>query len=75
MVSENPELVKQEEEKKEEKQPQPQQKDRKRCYNCNKKIGLLGIECKCGMVFCNRHRLPEDHDCGFNHQEAAQKKL
>lgn len=34
------------------------QKDRKRCFDCNKKIGLLGNECRCGYVFCSFHRLP-----------------
>ena len=37
----------------------PKQADRKRCFNCKKKVGLLGIECKCGFVYCNTHRLPE----------------
>ena len=45
-----------------------EQKDRKRCFTCNKKIGLLGIECKCSFVFCNGHRLPEEHECEFDHK-------
>ena len=45
-----------------------EQKDRKRCFTCNKKIGLLGIECKCSFVFCNGHRLPEEHECEFDHR-------
>jgi hypothetical protein len=35
-----------------------EQKDKKRCFDCNKKVGLLGIECKCSYVYCNAHRLP-----------------
>ena len=35
-----------------------EQTDRKRCFCCRKKVGLLGIECKCGFVYCNGHRLP-----------------
>ena len=42
---------------------------------CRKKVGLLGIECKCGNVYCNLHRLPEEHECNFNHQKAAKEKL
>jgi hypothetical protein len=38
-------------------------------------VGLLGIECRCGFVYCNTHRLPEEHKCSFNHKEAAKKKL
>jgi AN1-type zinc finger protein 5/6 len=52
------------EEKEEEKQV-----DRKRCFTCKKKVGLLGNECKCKFVFCNAHRLPEEHCCNFNFKE------
>lgn len=47
------------------------QKDRKRCFQCNKKVGLLGTECKCKFVFCNAHRLPEDHQCDFDFRNKA----
>lgn len=41
-----------------------------RCIICNKKVGLLGFECKCSpnMKFCSEHRLPENHDCTFDHK-------
>lgn len=52
-----------------------EQKDRKRCFNCNKKTGLLGVECKCGYVYCNSHRLPENHECAFNHKAALEERL
>lgn len=29
-----------------------------RCATCSRKLRLLGIECRCGMFFCNSHRLP-----------------
>lgn len=35
---------------------------------CNKKIGLLSFECKCGLSFCVKHKLPEVHNCTFNHK-------
>lgn len=35
----------------------------------------MGIECKCELVFCNLHRMPEDHACSFNWREAGKKKL
>ncbi len=38
-------------------------------------MGLLGIECKCGFVYCNAHRLPENHSCEFNHKERAKEKM
>jgi predicted nucleic acid binding AN1-type Zn finger protein len=52
-----------------------EQKDRKRCFDCNKKVGLLGTECKCSYVFCNSHRLPENHKCSFDYKIGGKKKL
>lgn len=49
--------------------------DKERCSSCNRKLRLLGIECKCGLFFCNHHRLPEDHSCTFNHKEAGKAVL
>ena len=49
--------------------------DKKRCFNCNRKVGLLGIECKCGMTFCRVHRLPEEHACSYDFAEEGRKKL
>ena len=51
------------------------QTDKKRCFTCQKKVGLLGIECKCKFVFCNAHRMPEEHSCEFNFKEKGQKDL
>lgn len=51
------------------------QLDKSKCFACNKKVGLLGIECKCQLVFCNMHRMPEDHQCTINWRELGQKKL
>ncbi|MFX1365422.1 MAG: AN1-type zinc finger domain-containing protein [Promethearchaeota archaeon] len=37
------------------------------CYHCKNKIGDIPYQCKfCGMVFCNKHRLPENHLCPFD---------
>lgn len=54
---------------KEEKKPKKKvQKNRKRCFHaeCKKKVGLTGIECKCGFVFCSSHRWPDQHSCDFD---------
>ncbi|KAM9356267.1 AN1-type zinc finger protein 3 homolog [Pholidichthys leucotaenia] len=48
----------------------PKQKNRRRCYRCNSKLELVQQElgsCRCGYVFCMLHRLPEQHDCLFDH--------
>jgi len=40
--------------------------DVSRCWECKKKVGLLGIKCRCGYTFCSKHRYPEDHRCNFD---------
>ncbi|KAJ4831284.1 hypothetical protein Tsubulata_038029 [Turnera subulata] len=37
-----------------------------RCEGCNKKVGLTGFACRCGEVFCGKHRYPKDHCCTFD---------
>lgn len=49
-----------------------------RCNLCNKKCGLLSIECKgCEKVFCSVHRLPEDHQCPCmaNYKDSLKEQL
>ena len=43
-------------------------KKKKRCYlnDCNKKLKLTNLECKCKHRFCSKHRLPESHDCQWD---------
>ncbi|XP_053315809.1 AN1-type zinc finger protein 3 [Spea bombifrons] len=46
------------------------QKSRRRCFRCQMKLELVQQElgsCRCGYVFCMLHRLPEQHDCTFDH--------
>ncbi|RUS77670.1 hypothetical protein EGW08_014567 [Elysia chlorotica] len=56
--------------------PSPQ-KNRKRCFICSCKLELaqrtIG-KCRCGLVFCALHRLPELHDCEFNHKEDGRRE-
>ena len=40
-------------------------KKKKRCKNCNRKVGLIGFECRCGGMFW-MHRYLEDHVCMVN---------
>jgi predicted nucleic acid binding AN1-type Zn finger protein len=52
------------------------QADHSKCYACKKKIGLLGIRCKCcDCSYCNGHRLPEDHKCEGNFVEMAKEVI
>ncbi|XP_021441366.2 AN1-type zinc finger protein 3 isoform X1 [Oncorhynchus mykiss] len=48
----------------------PKQKRSRRCHRCHTKLELVQQElgsCRCGYVFCMLHRLPEQHDCVFDH--------
>ena len=42
--------------------------EKKKCFFCEKKIGILGFDCKCGNYYCLKHRLPELHHCEFDHR-------
>jgi len=69
------EEVKMEEEKTEPEPSIPAQKNKKRCFNCNKKVGLTGIECRCKYVFCSIHRYPEAHNCSFDYKSSERAVL
>ncbi|XP_059178177.1 AN1-type zinc finger protein 3-like [Physella acuta] len=53
------------------------QKNKKRCFSCKCKLELaqrtIG-RCRCDRVFCALHRLPELHDCEFNHKEDGRRE-
>ncbi|XP_011076964.1 zinc finger A20 and AN1 domain-containing stress-associated protein 5-like [Sesamum indicum] len=39
-----------------------------RCGACQKRVGLTGFTCRCGVTFCGSHRYPEKHRCGFDYK-------
>lgn len=48
-----------------------------RCHVCHKNLGILGIQCRCGFMFCNLHRFSEAHQCTFdfkNHDKTLLKE-
>ena len=45
-----------------------------RCALCRKKTLLL-VKCKCGKEYCVSHRLPEDHQCTYDHRSEGRKIL
>ncbi|CAM9454490.1 unnamed protein product [Choristocarpus tenellus] len=53
----------------------PEQKNRKRCFKCLKKVGYTGIACRCNYVFCALHRYPDQHDCTFDFKAADRTAL
>jgi len=59
----------------EEKKDNPLQDDKSKCWNCKKKMGIYGYQCKCGFWFCKMHRIPEDHECTYDFATAGKKQL
>lgn len=53
----------------------PVQQDTTKCFNCKRKVGLLGFRCRCDFVFCSKHRYAEEHGCTYNYKEAQKEKL
>lgn len=53
----------------------PVQANRNRCLCCNKKVGLLGFECRCGYVYCSGHRHAADHNCTFDYATFDKERL
>lgn len=54
----------------------PVQKNKKKCFKCKAKLELALRElgrCKCEYVFCTLHRLPEQHDCIYDHKEGGRR--
>ncbi|EEY65278.1 uncharacterized protein PITG_16921 [Phytophthora infestans T30-4] len=52
-----------------------EQKNKKRCWECKKKVGLTAIECRCGYVFCTSHRFEDQHSCSFDFKSADRAEL
>ncbi|KAK3093044.1 hypothetical protein FSP39_010450 [Pinctada imbricata] len=55
----------------------PGQKNKKRCFHCKTKLELAQRQigrCKCDYVFCSLHRLPELHNCAFDHKEDGRRE-
>ena len=55
--------------------PKPEKKKKIRCAMCNKKLGLLGFQCKCGKMYCSAHLLAESHNCTYDFKTEQCKRL
>eukprot|EP00823_Brevimastigomonas_motovehiculus_P005401 TRINITY_DN396_c1_g1_i1.p1 TRINITY_DN396_c1_g1~~TRINITY_DN396_c1_g1_i1.p1 ORF type:complete len:372 (-),score=121.81 TRINITY_DN396_c1_g1_i1:222-1337(-) len=53
----------------------PVQTEKNRCWLCRRRVGITGIECRCGYIFCGKHRYPDEHNCTFDHKSFHKKKL
>lgn len=54
---------------------QPKQEDKNKCFQCKKKTGIYGFQCKCGYNYCKFHRIPEEHDCTFDFATVGRQQL
>lgn len=48
---------------------------KKLCEQCKKKVGLLGIVCRCGKMTCISHSAAEEHSCTFDYKADGMKHL
>lgn len=46
-----------------------------RCTSCRKRVGLTGFRCRCGDLFCPRHRYSEAHDCSFDYKAIGREEI
>ena len=42
---------------------------------CGKKLQLTDMACKCNAIYCIMHRLPETHECKYDHAAADWSRL
>ena len=49
-------------------------KKKNRCAfkGCKKKLKMINLKCRCKNRFCDKHRLPESHDCKWNPRSDAE---
>jgi predicted nucleic acid binding AN1-type Zn finger protein len=52
-------------------------KPKRKCpvSGCGKKLQLTDMECRCGVIHCMMHRLPETHACNYDHAAADWSRL
>lgn len=52
-------------------------KSKKRCCfpECNKKLKMTDVKCRCENTYCAKHRLPENHKCQFDYVSMGKGQL
>jgi len=55
--------------------PKKVQVNTSRCWTCNRKIGLLGFQCKCEFYFCSEHSSEKRHECSFDFKAQGKQYL
>lgn len=59
----------------EEQEPQTPVRFTNRCSRCQRRVGLTGFRCRCGDLFCSRHRYTDAHDCSFDYKAAGREEI
>lgn len=54
---------------------QQHQENLSRCWQCHRRVGMGGIPCRCGYVFCGIHRYPYEHKCECDFKKSHKAKL
>ncbi|XP_028783197.1 zinc finger A20 and AN1 domain-containing stress-associated protein 12-like [Neltuma alba] len=50
--------------------------EKKRCKSCNRKVGVTGgFRCRCGDLFCGKHRYPEEHSCTVDYKQIGRQLI
>jgi len=55
--------------------PADSKKKSNRCQVCRKRVGLTGVECRCGGLFCHQHRYSDEHDCPFDYRQLGAEEI
>ncbi|CAL1266577.1 unnamed protein product [Larinioides sclopetarius] len=48
---------------------------KRRCFVCNKKLGLTAFTCRCGGLYCPQHRYDKEHDCKFDYKSMGAEEI
>ncbi|XP_071036296.1 AN1-type zinc finger protein 5-like [Parasteatoda tepidariorum] len=48
---------------------------KRQCRVCKKKLDLTAITCRCGGLFCAKHRYDREHGCTFDYKSMGAEKI
>ncbi|GIY40754.1 AN1-type zinc finger protein 5 [Caerostris darwini] len=48
---------------------------KRKCFVCNKKLGLTAITCRCGGLYCSQHRYDKEHNCTFDYRSLGAEEI
>lgn len=46
-----------------------------RCSGCRKRVGLTGFRCRCGELFCEKHRYSDRHECSYDYKTVGREAI